>query len=364
MLAWHKRALLAISCGVLLFLTSCGVQGTSWRKDKLVAQMQRQYKAEVVLAYNDLQTKDRVEEQQEGYGRAHFDNDRKQIIFTKDTVLEYLIDGQEKSTATADISGYPADILTNETYQLAIEILDVQADHLGQAPFDGAKSRIIDLNTGSNVIVDGLLFNRSLLVGHYFYGFTFDNEQNQLFDIIDLRTMQHERIKRATDKITFIYEMAGEVYVQVASQKTAYRLDGFDLVQTQASYDGTLPNFEHGAQVLKDIAPEASKEHWYVDVPDARVGALDEVALLRALPTGEVTQQPIRLPADGLVQIIDVTRYKENQIALFYMRRDQAGDLHTIISVFDLAGNEQHSAEMTDLLHEDVGRFTQLDYVE
>jgi len=364
MLVWRKRILLILSCSVLLVLSSCGNGGAPWRKNRLVAQMQRQYKSEVVLSYNDFQTKDRIEEQQEGYGRAYFDNDRKQIIFTKDNVLDYLIDGQEKSTRTTNISGYTADVLTNDTYQLAIEILDVKSDQLGSDAFDGAKSRIIDLKTDANVVVDGLLFNRSLLVGHYFYGFTFDNEHNQLFDIIDLRTMKHERIKRTEDRITFIYEMADNVYIQVANKRTAFRLDGFNFVEDKALYNEKLPNFEHGAQVLKDIAPKATKEHWYVSSPDERVTNVQHIDLLRVLPSGEVSVQPIRLKQDDVVQIMDVSQYKNDQIALFYMRRDAASELHATIAVFDLTGNEQHSEEITDLLNNDVGRFTQLDYVE
>jgi len=362
MLIRRQRFVVVMSLSLLFILSSCDNSGVSWRKTRLVAQLYRQYKEEVLLAYSDVKN-ERVIAHQPGYARAYFDNYRKEIIFTKDRVLEYLVHGEAVSTATDVVTGYPADILLNDTYQLAVEILDVQADNLTSNEFDGAKSRVIDLKTGANVVVDGLLFNRSLLVGHYFYGFTFDNERNQLFDIVDLTTMEHKRIKNKAHKISFIYVINDTVYVQVASKETAFRLDGFNFVEERERYRPELPNFIHGAEVLKDVAPRNNGEHWYISTREQEE-VVGDVQLLRIQTDGAVQTQAITLPRADVVQVIDVSEYVKNQIALFLLAKDKTGALHAIISVHGLDGVQKQQEEITDLFAGDVGRFTALGYIE
>jgi len=358
-----RTGFLTLLC-VLLFATGCtGSKPLVWRADRLVAQLYRQYKEELLLAYNDFDNQMHVDDQR-GYAKAYFDNYRKEIIFTKERTLDYLVNGTAMSTASADVTGYPADILVNETYQLAVEILDVRSDQLTSNEFDGAKSRIINLNTGDHVIVDGLLFNRSLLIGDYFYGFTFDNNYAQLFDIVNVKTMQHHRIKRSDNKFTFIYARDQDVYVQVANEETAFLIDGFALIETKERYDANLPNFEHGAQVLKDIAPRETGEHWYIEPPSEDDPVVQGILLFRVRGNDPVNVTKIRFAQHDVMQVMDVSAYRDDQLALFLMKKDDAGDFHAIITIFDMHGNEQRSEEITTLLRGDVGRFTHLDYVE
>jgi len=365
MLVRRLRKTVFAGLTLLFALSGCfnNTQHTrTWENDKLVAQLYRQYKSEILLTYNDLKG-EVVVDAQDGYARAYFDNYRKQVIFAKDRTLEYLINGVEMTTTTADITGYPADMLFNETYQVAVEVLDVKSADLTSNEFDGARSRIININTGANIIVDGLLFNRNLLVGDYFYGFTFDNDRNQLFDIVNLKTMEHKRITNKTDKFSFIYESAGEVYVQVASKQTAFTVVGFDLHEKQDLYDATLPHFEHGAQILKDIAPQQTSEHWYVQA-DEEHERIARIRLLRTTPNGRITQQPLAFDRSDMMQVIDVARYGNDQIALLLLTKDADDSLHTLLAVFTLEGELNMIDDVTRLLEGDKGRFTYLDYVD
>lgn len=235
-----KRAFLnfmGLGLSFILILSSCTNTSLPWRSGYLVAQLYRQYKEEVILAYNNF-SNDMIIDTQNGYSRAYFDNYRQQMIFKKERALEYMIDGRPFTTASDKLSGYISEILVNDKYQIGVEILNPEADSFGEGLFWSTKSRVIDLNTQESVIVDGLLFNDNLIADDYFYGVTFSKSDRELatdavagsepmdyyLDIIDLRTMQHQKINTTENDIRFLYQMGNKVYGQAESQKQHFYL--------------------------------------------------------------------------------------------------------------------------------------------
>jgi len=343
---------------LLLITTGCTNHVLPWRSGKLVGQLYRQYKEEILLSYHDLKTED-VVDRQYGYERAYFDNYRKQIIFTGYRANEYWIDGRKFITDENGVGGYVAEVLVNEKYQIGVEILNLTAEDVGQDKFDGAKSRVIDLNTEKSITVSGLLFNRCLINDDYFYGFTFNTDNRQFLDIIRLSTMEHKRFD--ADNITFLYQKGREVYVQEIKQKQGYKLDGLDMIKKDNTFYSELPDFTGAPQILKDIAPRMSNEHWYVE-PTGVGDIIDELRLIQ-IEEDEIQSFIIKLNRTDVIQVMDVSNYGKGYIALFLTTEDEDKELHAIITIFDLSGKEVASKEITEI-RGDKGRFTYLDYVE
>jgi len=351
------------SMSLVLVITGCTNNVLMWRSEKLVAQMYRQYKHEILLAYNDLNT-DILVDDQHGYERAYFDNYRKQIIFTRYRTNEYWIDGRQFTTAEDGIGGYVSEVLVNEHYQIGVEILNITADEVGKDIFDGTKSRIIDLNTEKSITVPGLLFNRNLIVGHYFYGFTFDEAGNRYFDMIDLRTMEHRRQQSAAEKdnITFLYQQGQQVYGQSEHTKQAFLIDGLELFAQPENYNSQLPIFDGGTAVLKDISPLDLSEHWYIHEPEGK-SVIEEVQFIRIMGD-EIKISWIKLNRSDVIGLRDVSNFGIDKLALYLATESADGEVHAIISIFDLFGKEIRSQDITEIKGSDVGQFTYLDYVE
>jgi len=356
-----KKRYIICTLITVLTLTSCIKSSFPWREGQLVAQLYRQYKQEILLAYNDFKH-DMVVDAQQGYNRAYFDNYRKQMIFTRSDENEYWINGVQMSTADDGITGYVSQVLINEHYQIGVEILNMTTDDFGSDIFDGTKTRIIDLQTKRSITVPGLLFNRNLIVGHYFYGPTFDDEGGRYFDMIDLRTMEHKREKRTqdVDTITFVYQQEDKLYAQVAGKKQTFLIDGLELIEVPNAYNDTLPVMD-GTSILKNVGPFGSHEHWYIE----ETGIGEPISTIKFIQITEknISTTWINLNRNNVIQIMDVANYGKNHIALFLTVEDENSELHALVTLFDLQGNEISTTEIEHLLDKKPGQFTYLDYV-
>jgi len=356
-----SRLVILISL-VLLITVGCRNTNLPWRSGQLVAQLYRQANQELLLTYNDM-SNDLLIEQQYGYARAYFDNYRKQIIFSGQGTLDYLFGGEQFTTATESLSGYVFELLFNETYQIGVEIIDIKDGSLGQGQFWGTKSRIIDLQNKSNVIVEGLFFNRNMIAGHYFYGFTFNEDEDQLLEIIDLRTMDHRRINMKKNKITFLYQNGDQVYGQSEAEKTTFVFDGLDMQETKDKYDSKLSFSTDPWYILKNIAPTHSSEHWYVEA--GKYGTqFNQVRFIQIKGNGEIDEKSLKLQRDDVSQILDVSNYGDKHIAVYYEAKDvKSEQWYTFITVYDLDGNKVANTEI-ESVRNGHGRFLYLDYLE
>lgn len=359
----------------ILILGSCTNTKLQWRQGYLIAQLYRQPHQKILMAYNDFSSEMIVDEQSD-YSRAYFDKYRKQMIFQKEGQLNYLIDGKEMTTATDEISGYTSQVLFNDKYQVGVEILDIKNGSLGEGQFWGTKSRIIDLHTKQNIILDGLLFNTNMLAGDYFYGFTFsktdaevESEEEQesedverYLDIIDLRTMEHKRFNTTEQEISFLYQKGDKVYGQSDAKKTAFVFDRLNMQEQKTKYNDKLLVDKSEWPILKDIAPLNSNQHWYI-TPVKEYDTVMQAKLMQ-LSNNDIKEVMLDFQRDDVIQIMDVANYGTEYVALFLTTKDDDGTLHAIITVFDLYGKEVHRKEITEIRTNDYGRFTYLDYVE
>jgi len=353
------KCLIITFIGVLL-LTSCRNPNLSWRSGHLVAQLYRQSNQEVLLAYNDFE-QDMVIDKTKGLKRAYFDNYRKQLILIPQVGLEYTIGDKQIKTATEEITGYVSTVLMNENHQIGVEIMSYKPNEEGAETFNGLRSRVIDLQTQRYVIVDGLLFNRGELVGDYFYGFAVsDGAQEQLLDIINVTTMEHTRINTEANEISFLYRAGDKVYAQSDKSMTAFLFEGNEMIEQSDAYIEGMLSPGGGREILKDIAPIGSEEHWYVEAVNP-LGRISEARLVRFIKN-EVTERVLSLDRDNVVQIMDVANYGEDKLALFLTIKDDDESLHAVISVFNLQGNKLQDTEITHI-RGDYGQFTYLDYV-
>jgi hypothetical protein len=359
-LKWRKSPAVILSLSFILMLSSCRNTDLLWHEKNLIAQLYIQPRQEILLAYNDLANGVRVD-QQYGYARAYFDNYRKQIIFSAQGTVDYMIAGRQFTTATDEISGYVSEVLVNDMYQLGVEIIDITDGTMGKGQFWGAKSRIIDLNSNENIILDGLLFNRNMIAGHYFYGFTFDKTENQFLDIIDLRTMEHRRFDTTASDIRFLYRSGDNVYGQSETNKTAFLFTELEMKERKEMYNDNLAIEETEWYILKDVAPSKSEEHWYI--ASVREDGVVKGARLLKVSSNDVKVSFINFERDDIVRIKDTANFGENKVAIFLSAKDDEGKVHAIIEVFDLAGNKIGKKEITEI-RGDIGRFTYLDYLE
>jgi len=333
----------------------------SWRAGKLVAQLYRQSNQEILLAYNDM-ANEMIVDNQQGYARAYFDNYRKQIIFTPQVGLAYMIDGSIISTETEDVGGYVSSVLVNEAYQIGVEIMDYEPVPDQDEQFNGLRSRVIDLKSKVSVTVAGLLFNRCLLVDDYFYGFAVSSSDEQLLDIINVKTMEHKRINTTKYPISFMYQTGNEVYAQSATTRKTFLLQGHELIEQDENFNATLPISDNEWQILKDIRPHDVNEHWYIE-PGKLDLSINQLRFFRTYPDGAISEVLLRFKRDDIIQLMDVANYGKDHIATFLTTKDDNGVLHAIITVFDLQGNIIYEDEITKI-RDGIGRFTYLDYVE
>jgi len=360
----NRRLLKVGLCSLTTFLiiTSCRNPDLPWRSGQLVAQLYRQYNQQILLAYSDA-TDELVVDQQNGYARAYFDNYRKQIIFSAQGTLDYMMNGQQFSTATEDITGYVFEVLLNNQYQIGVEVIDITDGTLGKGQFWGTKSRIIDLSSKRSVVVDGLLFNRNMIVDDYFYGFTFDDDDNQFLEIVDLRTMEHRRINTTKNKINFLYQSGDQVYGQSEVSQTTFAFHGLNMTEEKSTYNDKLVLTTDPWYILKDIAPIQSTEHWYIE-PGKYGTRFNQVRLLQMKEDRTINESWLQLKRDDVSQILDVSNYGADHVAVYYEAKDQENDQwYTFITVYDLNGHEVSSTEI-ERIRKGEGRFLYLDYVE
>jgi len=306
-----------------------------------------------------------VVDTQYGYERAYFDNYRNQMIFIREGKLGYLIDGKKVDTQGEEgITGYIKQVVLSPNYQIGIEILDIQRDSLGQGAFYGERTRIIDLGTRDSVIVDGVMFAHAFIANHYLYNLVFDYDGNEFLDMIDLRTMEHTRIGTAENNITFMYQVGDNVYAQVSSKKTAFLLDGKEMIERKELYNETLPVLESAMEYIDDIAPMHSNNHWYIEPHEDDI-KIKETRLLNVHPDGKINETILKFENDNVVHITDATNYGVDHVAIFYRTKEPGTeDLGAYVAIYDLNGKKVETREITSLKGNDTGRFTYLDYVE
>jgi len=317
----------------------------------------------MLLGYTDFQN-DPIVDEQHGYERAFFDNYRNEIIFIREGKLEYLINGKNVNTQDNDTTGYIKQIVLSPDYQIGIEILDIQRDGLGQGDFYGERTRIIDLSTRDNVIVEGVMFAHAFIANHYLYNIVFDYADNEFLDIINLQTMEHTRIKTGENNITFLYQIGERVYAQVESKKTAFLLDGEQMIETPERYNKTLPNLGDAMEYIDDIAPLHSRNHWYVE-PNEIDTMIKNTRLLNIYPDGRIDETIINFKRNDIIQILDVTNYKDDKVALcYYTKNPTTEEIRAYVAIYNLDGEEVGLTDITAVDQDDSGRFMYLDYVE
>jgi len=182
--------------------------------------------------------------------------------------------------------------------------------------------------------------------------------------MVDLRTMEHRREKSTAEKdnITFLYQKGNELYGQSAHTKKLFLIDGIELIEQAEGYNSELPIFDGGTSILKDIAPHGSSEHWYIHAPEGE-DVIDEVQFIR-ITEDEIKTSTIKLNKTEIIGVRDVANFGTDKIAIFLATESVDGEVHAVISIFDLAGKEIESTDITEIRGRDVGQFTYLDYVE
>jgi len=309
-----------------------------------------------------------------GYERAYFDNYRKQIIFQKEKELAYLMDGIPVRTGTDTFTGYVSDVLINETYQLGIESLNPSTESLRTAHGWATKTRVIDLNTEKHVIIDGLLFHDNLLTDHYFYGVSFSPSDRGLdedsvlgndpmayyLNIIDLRTMQHQKINISARDIRFLYQSGDKLYGQSEAKKTTFLFEGTTMIEQKSKYNELLTVSSGVGRMLKNVAPSNAREHWYISSEE---GA-HKLKQARLTQVGLDSTRIVSLDfgRDDIVQIMDVANYGEDKVALVLRTKDDNDELHAILTVFDIRGKEIRSEDISDVVGTDVMESIYLNY--
>jgi len=359
---WWFYTILTI---VVLILTSCENPSLPWRSGRLVTQLYRQNKSQIWLAYNEIDGNIIVDEQY-GYERGFFDNYRREIIFIKAGKLEYLINNKRLNTARDGITGYVEQVVLSPDYQIGIEILDfkIGAD---MGSFWGEKTRIMNLQTLESVTVDGAMFAHAFIAGNYLYNIAHDYNSAEFLNMIDLETMTHTQIKTGENDITFLYQIGAQVYAQVASKKTAFLLDGMQMIEDKEKYDKRLPSTEVGGayatEYLDDVAPINSGEHWYVE-PVKEDEPIRRLRLVRIHSNGTFDNTFINFKERNVEHITDVTNYGSDYVAILYRTKDIGADkLGAHIGIYDLNGGELETREVTSVKGEDDGRFMYLSYV-
>jgi hypothetical protein len=325
--------------------------------------MYRQYKQEILLAYNDFEH-DMIVDEQHGYAKGYFDNYRKQMIFTTEWTLDYLMGDHQMTTTTNDVTGYVYQVWMNEGYQIGIEMLDIDRNNLGQGDFDGARMRIIDLKTDNSRIITGFP-SHTMLAGHYVYCNNYDTKNNRFLDIIDVEKMTHVRLSTNDHDFTFFYQMGKDVFVQDAHTETTFLIKENQLIEQPTPAYNVYPNIDEGSgsEMLKDIAPINSGEHWYVN-PLKQYGAIYWAELLK-FSSDKVARVFIDFARDDIIQIVDVANYGKDYVAILYETRMAQGEpVREYVSVYDMSGNMVQHKEMTELVGDKPGRFTALDYLE
>jgi hypothetical protein len=345
----------------VLILGSCRNSSLPWRSGNLVAQMYTQYKQEILLVYNDLNNEMMIDHQH-GYERAYYDNYRHQIIFTTQWTLDYMLGDKYLNTTTEELGGYVYQVLFNDKYQIGIEMLDIDRSDLGQGDFDGARIRIKDLNRDKDLIVSGFPSN-VMLAGDYVYCNNYDKNDNRFLDIINIEMMQHVRINTTANDLTFFYQMGDKVFAQSIEEKKTFLITEKELIEQV----NPVYNIYHiidegiGTVMLKDIAPINSGQHWYVN-PLKQYGVIYEAEILK-FRENDGKRVFIDFERNDIIGLRDVTNFGNDNVAIFLATKDDEGEVHAIINVYDMEGKKVSEQDITEL-RGDKGRFTYLDYVE
>jgi hypothetical protein len=326
--------------------------------------MYTQYKQEILLAYNDFQD-EMVVDNQHGYARGYFDNYRKQMIFTTQWTLDYMIGERQLTTETDEIKGYVYKVLFNEAYLVGVEMLALDLGDTEAADFAGAQMRIKDLNTEKDIIITG--FPSNIMLGtNFVYCNNYDEKDNRFLDIIDIETMEHVRLKTNDYDFTFFYQMGEKVFVQDEHTKKTFLIEGKELIEQMNPTYNVYHIIDEGVGyvMLKDIAPTNSNEHWYVN-PLKQYGVTYEAELLKFLPE-KVERVFIDFERDDIIQVVDVANYGKDYVAILYETRISQNDpIHEYVVVYDMDGKLVQSKEVTELAGGGTaGRFTALDYLE
>jgi hypothetical protein len=349
---------------LLLVLGSCRNNNLPWRSGMLVTQIHRQYKQQILLGYNDFQQKMVIDNQQ-GYAKGYFDNYRNQIIFATEGSLEYMIGQKQITTSTNGVSGYVYRVLLNESYQIGVEILDVKRDELGSDKFLGMRTRIIDLNTRTSVIISGFPSD-CMLSGKNIYCDNYDEDYHDFLDIVDVETMTHTRLDTDEKQLTFYYTVGDQTFVQSNTQGKVFLVNENKLIEQTRVDRGIHPLVDrvNGRRVLKDIAPINSGEHWYVN--QFKQFEKPYAVELFKFSFDKVERVFVDFNRKDIIQIVDVANYGSEYFAILYQTQSSENNPnYEYIAVYDMNGQPVELREVTELGSEGTrDRFIALDYVE
>ena len=352
-----KYKILLVCIFIFMILVGCA-NDNFWQTNNIMIQMYNQINQETTLGFYNQNLNNTAIVKKANTAVAYIDNYRKETIFVEQDGLEYMINDRKVITTDKknDIDGYVVNVLSNEFYQIGIEILGVNIDDVDSDEFGGAKTRIIDLNTKKNIIVNGLLYNRSLIQGNYLYSLVFDFDENEYLEVINLKDMTSSRRRTEANNISFLYEVDNNVYVQSNTTKTSFLITDGKYIEQKDNFSDILPTMGDGEEIIKNVGMYSQK---YL-VPEKVNEIISNAYIINIQGNGVFKKQKITFTEPNIIQIMDSTFLPNDKIAVFYVTKDENGELAAIISIFDENNIEVEKKDVTNI-RKDIGRFNYID---
>lgn len=291
-----------------------------------------------------------------GYDRQEYIEKDQQTIYYSAKQLKYEIAGQEVRTDQLNNEGQEGEVYAvydDDQYVVSVEILSKRPVAEGDV-YGKERSRIVNLETKEQVVVEGLFFNPCQLHDGSLYCSTFDHLDGSYSRVIDISTMQETRYQLPDECINrFIYIHNNEVYVQSTGKISTPRTHKITkgLFEEVDFYIPELDRLESPQDIFLDRSQSNTdgNKHYIYFGRDKDDESIYRAYIITTSVLAGIDVREIQLAYDAIIAVQDGI-YVEGKYYLYYNARTNPDVVKTRIVEFDATGKVVQRVDISDVI--------------